>query len=236
MNERINAPAPEISGELRKLLDGSLPVEDFIASIVHEAIQPLAAIRVLSAALRTNPAIGDDQRVGMLEDIENQAQFLQDLARWMLQPFARSAVKVDELVSDVCLRARPLAPEHTIESDLTGGDAEVECEVVRIEASIRNLIRNAAEHAPPLSTITVRAEIDGEFAVITVSDKGSGIPEPEWTRIFERYAQIGDGADSPGLGLFIVRSSAINHGGDARVASSGPGGTEIEMTLRLSHD
>jgi signal transduction histidine kinase len=173
----------------------------------------------------------------MLEDIESQARYLQDLASWMLEPFPRDRALVDDIVTASVDRSRAIAPSHELECDLSAGNATVDCEVVRVEGSIRNLIKNAVEYSPPEDPIVVSSRAEDGFAVINVRDHGPGIPEEHWKRIFQPYTQI-DGPDrsGKGLGLFLVQSCAVQHGGHARVATSGPGGTDMELTLRLSQD
>jgi signal transduction histidine kinase len=152
----------------------------------------------------------------------------------MLKPFARESVVFDFLVERAAARCRALAPAHTVSTELGAGDAVVNCETVRVEASIRNLVLNSAANSPAGSEIVVRTFGDGDLACVSVSDRGAGIPENEWERIFHPYAKLrGARAPASGLGLFIVRSCAVQHGGHARVASSGPDGTSMELALRV---
>jgi signal transduction histidine kinase len=175
-----------------------------------------------------------DQRTHMLIEIESQAQFLRDLSNWMLMPFARETVAFDELVELAATRARPLAPEHEVTTNLDAAGVMVDCETIRVEASIRNLVRNSAVNSEPGSKITLSTTSRDDLAVVTVCDSGVGIPESEWERIFAPYAKLqGERTSASGLGLFIVRSCAMQHNGHARVAKSGPDGTTMELALRL---
>ena len=71
------------------------------------------------------------------------------------------------------------------------------------------------------------------MAYLTVCDSGVGIPEEEWERIFDPYARLeGERTPASGLGLFIVRSCAAQHDGHARVSTSSPQGTTMELALR----
>jgi two-component system, OmpR family, sensor histidine kinase SenX3 len=72
--------------------------------------------------------------------------------------------------------------------------------------------------------------------VLRVHDKGVGIPHRELKRIFKRFYRVHSHATGPvkgtGLGLFIVRSIARRHGGEAFAESDGEGHGST-FTLRL---
>lgn len=225
---------PQLATELVDLLDGTLTIQDFVATVVHEAAQPLAAIQVLSTALRTaGDAMPIEQRTEMLIEIESQATFLRDLSHWMLTPFGSETIEFDDLVSRAALHSRALAPEHEITTELGASELLVTCETVRVEASIRNLVKNSAANSAPGTTITLSTFARDGLAYVTVSDAGVGIPESEWERIFHPYAKLqGERTPASGLGLFIVRSCANQHDGHARVAQSSPNGTTMELALR----
>jgi signal transduction histidine kinase len=228
-----DAPAPQLDGDLARLLDGSLHLADFAATVVHEAAQPLTAIQMLVGALReAGDSIGAAERDRLLAGIEGQTQFLRDLAAWLLKPSARATVGVDELVASSAERCRAIAPKHEIVVLANVGKLKMECETARVEATIRNLVGNAARHSPPGGQITIRTERAGEHAVISVSDGGAGIPDTAWESVFEPYVRLDDDTSGYGLGLHLVRSCAIRHGGNARVATSGPSGTTMEFSLR----
>lgn len=235
MEGQAEAPTPQLTGELTDLLSGALRVEDFVATVVHEAAQPLSAIEMLARALRTSgELIPPEERDKLLLDIENQARFLRELANWMLRPFARETGEFDEFVARAAERCGPLAPEHKVVVTPGAADTVVTCEPVRLEASIRNLVKNSAANAPSGSEIAIATSAGEKHAIVRVSDSGGGIPESEWERIFRPYAKLeGESDASSGLGLFIAHSFALQHGGYARVAESSPGGTTIELALSV---
>lgn len=229
-----SAGAPRLGAELADLIDGNLRWEDFITAIVHEATQPLAAIQLLTTALRSGgDSIGVDERDRLLADIEGQARFLRELADWMLRRSAREPRRVDELVALAAEGCNVLAPDHEIRTVLECGSAAVACETVRFEAAVRNLVRNAANHAPTGSVITLRSRRQGDRAVISVADQGRGIPRDRWEDVFEPFVRLDDDVEGNGLGLFLVREFAVQNGGHAAIAGSGPDGTTVELSLEI---
>jgi signal transduction histidine kinase len=68
--------------------------------------------------------------------------------------------------------------------------------------------------------------------VISVTDHGAGIPEPEQDKVFDRFWRGGT-APGTGLGLLIARQIAEAHGGDLTLTSPGPAGDGCRFRLRL---
>ena len=100
---------------------------------------------------------------------------------------------------------------------------------------LRNLVANAITYAPPASAITVGASATNGAVTLSVSDSGSGIPERDLSRIFERFYRVDKSrARDPGgtgLGLSIVRHLVELHGGSVRAENRADGGARIIVSL-----
>jgi two-component system sensor histidine kinase SenX3 len=120
---------------------------------------------------------------------------------------------------------------------VSGGDAgaQVFGDESLLVVALHNLIANAIQFSPKGSRIGIGVGNTSGIVEIAVTDQGSGIPEDEIERVFERFFR-GDPARSrhtggSGLGLSIVKHVIQNHGGDVRVWSQpGSGST---FTIRL---
>lgn len=105
-----------------------------------------------------------------------------------------------------------------------------------------NLMRNARQAIeadalrPPRrqgkGVIRVTATTQGSLAVIRIADDGPGIPPRLAERLFEPFVS-GRTSDGTGLGLTISRELAAGHGGDLRLAETGPDGAAFELRLPL---
>jgi len=102
-----------------------------------------------------------------------------------------------------------------------------------LEMALLNLLDNALKFSPPGVPVMVRVSgRAGERLVsIVVEDRGSGIPEPNLARIFERFFTTDADRSGTGLGLAIVKSVVEALGGSVTVASRVGEGTRF--TLRL---
>jgi signal transduction histidine kinase len=97
-----------------------------------------------------------------------------------------------------------------------------------------NLIDNAIQAMAGHGTLTIRTSRDGDFALVSISDTGPGIPENIQRRIFEPFFTTKPVGQGTGLGLDISWRIVVNrHGGDIRVESA-PGHTTFEVRLPLA--
>jgi len=83
----------------------------------------------------------------------------------------------------------------------------------------------------------VSLDRSGEMAEVAVEDQGSGVPDAERERVFERFVRLRNGnhagAEGTGLGLALVRELATLHGGTARVERGIDGGARFVVRLPL---
>lgn len=115
------------------------------------------------------------------------------------------------------------------------GPSSAMCTVdaVTVRRAVANLVHNAQRHAPRGSTVTVEVSMTSPEAVLTVADRGPGIPAAEQAHIFERFWRGAGDRAGTGLGLSIARHVAEAHGGSLTVTSPGPHGDGCVFRFRL---
>jgi two-component system sensor histidine kinase KdpD len=98
-----------------------------------------------------------------------------------------------------------------------------------------NLLDNSLKYSPPDSGIEISAGTAGALLVLEVSDRGSGIPEHDLERIFEKFyrIQVPEGVHGTGLGLSICKGIVEAHGGGIRAENRTGGGMRVVVTLPL---
>ncbi|MBI3292122.1 MAG: GAF domain-containing sensor histidine kinase [Elusimicrobia bacterium] len=105
----------------------------------------------------------------------------------------------------------------------------------RLFQVVSNLLANAIKFTPSGGHVTVSAQDQGEFVMISVADTGPGIPPEEQERVFEKFYQIDSSATrsvkGSGLGLAIVKSIVELHGGRVWVESKVGHGTTFRVVL-----
>ena len=109
-----------------------------------------------------------------------------------------------------------------------------------LRTAVSNLLDNAVKYSPDNVHVRCRLAIVNYSSVaLFIEDTGVGIPPAHLKRIFHRFYRVPGRSmvtiKGTGLGLFIVRSIARQHGGDIAAASPGPGrGTTMSLRLPLA--
>jgi signal transduction histidine kinase len=169
----------------------------------------------------------------LVADMQATAAVERDDFKAMLRP-----VEVGELVHDAVRFAESHAPQHPLETAVAGVEphTRVQADRGRIGQVLRNLLCNAAKHAPAGTPISLRAApaADGRIR-IEVADRGPGIHPDDVTRIFEKFGRGRNGGDAPvpgvGMGLYLSRRIVRAHGSDISVHSRPGAGSVFAFEL-----
>jgi len=131
------------------------------------------------------------------------------------------------------LRERARNQQLTLLFDCPPAIGAMSLDARRIKQALFNLLSNAFKFTPPGGTVTLAARRERDAVVITVSDTGVGIPEPDQARVFERFERATKfGRHSgAGLGLSLVKSFVELHGGRVVAANRDGGGSVFTVWL-----
>ena len=219
----------------------------FIDSVTHELKSPLASLKLCLETLERED-IRPDQRVDvramMREDVERLSAFIDDILAASRLSHVREGVPLTLIPLDVLVRdcAASVAPRHGL---LDGAGVTIDIppgltvlsDRTSLETIFKNLIDNAIKYSGPELDVRVTAlQRPDRSVVVTISDRGIGIPAADLRRIFTRFYRVDDEAvrarRGTGLGLFVVAALVRNLGGRLDAASPGPGrGTTMTLTL-----
>ena len=221
---------------------------EFVANISHELRTPLQAILGFSELGFTR---GRDhvRLAGMFSDIHRSGQRMLALVNDLLDVSKiESAIGTMELqrcdlrtlVQAVLLELDPLLGQRRLRVALRLADEPLVGRVdpLRMHQAVRNVVANAIRFSPEGGELAIqaRAAAADEF-VLTVADRGPGIPPAELESIFEAFVQSSltkDGSGGTGLGLAICRKIIDVHGGHITAANRAGGGAEFSIRLPLS--
>lgn len=221
--------------------------EDFVATVSHELRTPLTPIKGWATTLvESGDRLAPEERMTAARSILRQADALERLVLNLLEvsriergivDAADAEVAVRDAVGHAVEEARRQHPGRIVEV-LAAGRCRARGDGIWIERIVANLLSNAMKFSPDGEPVEVRiAEAPGEV-VVSVVDRGPGIPAPDRERIFERFHRLGDpmtrATRGTGLGLYIARQLARALGGDLVVEGDGPGST-FTLTLRAAY-
>ena len=116
------------------------------------------------------------------------------------------------------------------------GEAAVRGDAEEFGVVFGNLLDNAIKYSPQRVQIEVAVEEGAGRVIVEIADRGIGIPRGELRKVFQRFYRAGldvqRKAAGLGLGLFIVRSLVLRHGGRVVARSEGIGkGSRFAVTL-----
>ena len=142
---------------------------------------------------------------------------------------------VDLFVHSMLTRWRPTASRKWQVSAATHG-CWIAADREQLTEALDAIIENAMFATQPGATIEVRAEVEGELVVFSVSDNGPGVSGIDPDRLFDAFQQgpRRDGVGGTGLGLAIVRAIARAHGGDVTLTNNSPNGTTVRLRIPVS--
>mgnify|MGYP000645419082 CR=1 FL=1 len=120
---------------------------------------------------------------------------------------------------------------EALQTDLPARPVPVDAEPTSLGEMLRNVIENALIHGAGETLVTLRRE--GARAVLTVRDRGPGIPEHLRDAVFERFSRATDSVPGSGLGLAIARDVVEALEGTITLQAAAGGGTEVVIVLPL---
>ena len=229
--------------------------KDFVINVSHELRTPLASILGYTETLIDGALYEPDHNIKFLNIIRHNTERLTRLTADLLtlsrlelrtQEFRFASFRVNDLLADVVDTIRPIAQKRQIVLQHVPGPAESEifCDSEAFYQVVSNLLDNAVKYTPDGGHIEaganpVRRQDGTEWIEFYVRDSGTGIPEIDQPRLFERFYRV-DKARSrelggTGLGLAIVKHLVKGHGGEVRVDSEPGKGATFFFTMPVEH-
>lgn len=110
----------------------------------------------------------------------------------------------------------------------------------RIHQVLVHLLSNAVEFSPTGSTVELSATDDGAMVAFEVADRGPGVPEALWPRLFQPFERAESGLPGaevgPGLGLAVCKHLVNAHGGNIAARPRDGGGLVLRFTLPVARE
>jgi signal transduction histidine kinase len=219
---------------------------DFVSSVSHEFRTPLAVIYSAGENLEDGIATDGSQisKYGRL--IKNEGKKLSVMVEQILE-FAGAGsgsvrynfenTNAGELIDNAVSEASAFlkANEINVETRLAGSLPDLKGDAAALSRSIQNLIVNAVKYGGSEKWLRISAENGNSTVKISVEDRGIGISKSDLRHIFEPFFRARSVVDSQihgnGLGLSVVRQTAVAHGGRAYAVSEPGKGSKFTIEL-----
>ena len=225
-------------------------VKDDLAADLSEALRaPLQAIstHAVQVIRRGRRSHIDANIVHGLESILRNARQvsmhvndLVDAARFDATSLTLDLTEVDvhDVLQQAVDQARAMTTTHRFRIDIPPAVPPPRWDPDRIRQALLHILSNSIKYWPEGGQIAVKARPQVEGVVISVRDRGLGVPPAEQERVFDRYFRLAGDPErfrirGNGLGLYLVRGVVEAHGGQVWIESTGvPGeGTTVHLLL-----
>ncbi len=216
---------------------------DFVALVSHELRTPLTAVMGYADTILAHyDQLGMDGVLPIVERARSSATRLATMVEELLDlsviqrgelRLAFAPTDVPAVLAEAVAQFAPAGRDVTI--GVPDGMAEVLTDADRLTQIVGNLISNAAKFSPADAPVRVGARFDGGELVVSVEDRGIGIPSADRQRIFERFVQL-ERANTRriggfGVGLYVVRELCEALGGRVEVESQVGAGSTFRVRL-----
>ena len=227
--------------------------DSFLNAVTHELKTPIASIRLYLETLQRRPT-SEEQKQDFYKIMLSDSDRLLATVEQVLKAGQlgqrhrqqnRTLINLGALVEDcivITLQRHHLPPDSIALEPIPGA---VRLHTFGIAEDLRtaviNVLDNAVKYSPEGVHVRCSLAISSyTWVALTITDTGVGLDSNQFKRIFTRFYRVPGRSmakfKGTGLGLFLVRNIARQHGGDATATSPGPGlGTTITITLPLAN-
>jgi two-component system sensor histidine kinase KdpD len=214
-------------------------------SVTHEFRTPLTSIKASITTLLSGAALDEGGRRDLLTVIDEETDRLNrlvgeasemaqlDSGKFNLQLEPHSIL---DALKPALQDAKTPLEDHPVETIVPSGLPKVRMDVQRIREVLMHLLENAGKYSPPGAPIKVTSEVQGDFLLTSVADRGPGIDSFEQSLIFEKFYRGQHQrytAPGTGMGLAIGKVIIEAHGGTIGVVSQLGNGSVFFFSLPL---
>ena len=214
--------------------------QNFMMAVTHELKTPIAVARLNLETLQKHTLDPEKQKKLIRMTLEETARltFLTNniLVASQLEgggySFSREEIDLSDLLRDSINDFRKRFPDRQF-TDQIETDAELEADPLLIQMLINNLLENAIKYSPKETVISASLAKQGKQLRLEIRDNGSGIPDEEKEKVFDKFYRVGNEStrktQGTGLGLYLCRKIADDHNADILVTNNTPHGSTFAV-------
>ncbi len=232
--DEIGQLARAFDAVVRQLDGRAQYIAELAANLSHEFKTPLASIRGAAELVLEQAAEDPVARERFLRNILADTERLTRLVSRILELSRIEASLEHREEVDLAALARAVAgrfPEGALEVAAGEGPLRLWANAPHLESVLQALLENAVHFSPPGVPARLEVLVEGELALLRVSDRGPGITPANQAKIFDRFFTTEAARGGTGLGLAIVATVVKSHGGSVQVRSEPGAGSTFEVRL-----
>lgn len=255
LSEAVRDRAGEAVGQVVALIDVTdirateRVREEFAADLSGALRTPVNAVSnfAMQALRRAQRTQADATLIHQLEGVARNARQISvltadllDVARMEVAggEVSRSEVDVVPLIEQAIDQVRAMTALHRFRLDAPATLPPALWDANLVRRAVVNILTNAVKYWPEGGQIGVRVRPQADGVIVSVRDRGLGIPPDRLEQVFERFVRIADdparrGIRGNGLGLYLVREVVEAHDGTAWIQSNGIPGDPTTVHVLL---
>ena len=216
--------------------------QNFMMAITHELKTPIAVTKLNLETLQKY-RLDESKQQKIIQSAIQEIDRLNTMANNVLVSAqleggryhtAKDELDFSALTLNTVADARNRFPE-TVWNIQIEPDLAVDGDTLLLQILVNNLIENAIKYSPKAATITAVLKREQFHVILQIKDQGAGIPANEKKKIFQKFYRIGNEetrtAQGTGLGLFLCKKIAADHGATITVSDNIPVGTTFTVTF-----
>lgn len=220
-----------------------------LSSVSHDLKSPLAAMMGAAESLRLlDKQLNTDDREALLTTILQESRRLDSYIQNLLDmtrlehgelKIERDWVSIADIVGSAIARLKRYFPTAITAYICHCQDPLLYAHAALVEQALFNLLENAAKYSPPGEKIVISVDAWEDYCVISVEDRGPGIPTNLREKVFDMFYMASDGdrkRGGTGMGLAICRGMIAAHAGTVNIVdSSDQVGTRVVIALPMNY-
>lgn len=238
LSSSIRKMTLKLKEQASNLTDEKKVLTDAIADIFHQMRTPLTSMR-LSCSMLSEEELPYEERIRFVRGIKKQLERMQWLVETLLKmskieagtvTFKRERLDAKELVQKACEPLLIPLELRDIKLQITTNDAGLTGDMDWLAEAVGNIVKNCMEHTPEGGQISINAEENAIYTVLTIEDTGKGFDKNDIAHIFERfYKGKNSGSESVGIGLALCRTIITGLDGTIKAENGKDGGARFEI-------
>ena len=221
---------------------------NLLRSVSHDLRTPLTAIGGnISAVLDSSGTLTESENKRLLENAKDDVEWLCTMVENLLSITRISAdpsngiTKRDELIEEIFSETVSKFTAHNegvkVNISCPADPIFIKADAILIEQVLLNLMDNSVKHGMKTRNIYLDARVDGNNAVISVTDDGCGLDEKIIPELFTLSSRLptdyADGSRFMGIGLAVCSTIVKAHEGTITARNGKNGGAVFEFTIPL---
>jgi two-component system, OmpR family, sensor histidine kinase CiaH len=214
--------------------------QNFMMAVTHELKTPIAVAKLNLETMQKHQ-LDDNRKQKLIQMTLQEINRLNTLSSNILVSsqleggryrVGKEELDFSDLVKSCAADFINRFPDRAWETDIDP-ELDVVGDALLLQILVNNLLENAMKYSPKEGVITCRLNRQHHKVVLSVTDQGTGIPDQEKKKIFEKFYRIGNEetrtAKGTGIGLYLCRKIAEDHNADIRVTDNIPSGANFSI-------